>query len=285
MTHRSLALTLTALGLIAAPGTALATGHGPVFGLATPTLGRGAWSLDVSVMDRILAGTHMSMFRPLVSYGITEDVQVSLSLPMPLYVPQGLPPARTMAMMPSNPDVEVLLGWRFQRTAPAVGARRESTAYVGFDYPTDAVRGGVRTSPGLYGAAVTGYASRSFYVWAGALGRRYMSPVGETADHPGDLAMYSFVLGYRPPRFRKELPHADWRAFVEVVGEWTGKDRVAGKELSASGGHQVFVGPTLLGLYGSWGISGGPLFQVYGNLNGSQREDRVRLVVNFTYWF
>ena len=285
MSQRRFVLPFALLAAIALPRATLATGHGPVYGLATPTLGRGAWSLDVSVMNRNLGAKNMAMFRPLVTYGLTEDVQVSLSLPMPLYVPQGLPHARTMAMMPSNPDVELLLGWRFHRVGPAVGARFESTAYLGFDYPTDPVRGGARTSPGLYAGAVTGYASRSIYVWAGALGRRYMSPVGEATDHPGDLAMYSLVLGYRPTMFRKELPHPDWRAFIEVVGEWSAKDRVAGKELPNSGGHQIFVGPTLLGLYGPWGISGGPLFPVLSKLNGSQRKDRVRMVVNFTYWF
>jgi hypothetical protein len=30
----------------APPPTAWASGHGPVFGAATPTLGRGGWSVD-----------------------------------------------------------------------------------------------------------------------------------------------------------------------------------------------------------------------------------------------
>ena len=44
-------------------------------------------------------------------------------------------------------------------------------------------------------------------------------------------------------------------------------------------------GPTLLGLYGSWGLSGGPLFRVAGKPRGAQPKDRIRMVVNFTYWF
>lgn len=267
------------------PGRVLASGHGPVYGLATPTLGRGGWSLDVAAMDREVGDRSMAMVRPMLAYGITEDLQLSLSLPMPLSLPLGLPQARTMAMMPSNPDVEFLLGWRFHRTGPAVGTRFESTAYLGFLYPTDAARNGVGTAPGLYGAAVTGYASRKVYAWVGGLYRRYMTPTGETADHPGDLAMYSLVLGYRPPPFQKDYPHPDWRIFVEVVGEYTAKDRLAGEELPNTGGHQVFVGPTLLGLYGSWGISGGPLFRIHDELNGIQPKDKVRMVVNFTRWF
>jgi hypothetical protein len=267
------------------PPSAFATGHGPVFGLATPTLGKGGFSLDVSVMDRLVGGKSSAMFRPLLSYGITEDLQGSVSLPMPLYMPQGLPGARTMAMMPSNRDVELLVGWRFHRRGSDVGVRTESTAYLGFDYPVDFMRGNVRTSPGMTGALVTGYASRSLYAWGGVLYRRYMGPIGETTDRQGDVALYSLVLGYRPTAFRKELPHPDWRAFLEAVGEWQGQDRAQGKRVPNTGGHQVFLGPTLLGLYGSWGLSAGPLFRVAGKPDGTQPKDRVRMVVNVTYWF
>lgn len=276
------------LGLIVAAATsderALASGHGPVFGLATPTLGRGAFSLDFAVMGRA-GDTSAAMMRPMLGYGITEDLQVSVSLPMPLYTPQDAQPVRMMAMMPAEPDVELLMGYRFHRRTPGVGSRFESTAYVGFDYPTDDVRGGAYTAPGMYGALVTGYASRTIYAWVGALYRRYMSPAGEGADRTGDLAMYSLVLGYRPALFRRDYPHPDWRIFVEVVGEHRARDRIGSQPGVDSGGHQIFVGPTLLGLYGSWGISGGPLFRVYENLNGAQPKDRVRLVANFTYWF
>jgi hypothetical protein len=267
------------------PASAFANGHGPVFGLATPTLGQGAWSLDVAAMGRF-GGDNRALLRPMLAYGITEDLQFSLSVPMPLYARQGsTPPARMMAMMPATPDVEGLLGWRFARQGNAVGSRFESTAYLGFDYPTDGLRGGVATSPGFSAGAVTGYASRSVYLWAGALYRRYMSPIGPTVDHVGDTLFYSLVLGYRPPYFRKELPQPDWRVFVEAVGEHTFRNVRAGAELPDTGGERVFVGPTVLGLFGAWGISGGPLFPVYQGLNGTQPSEKVRLGIDFTYWF
>jgi len=225
------------------------------------------------------------MTRPMLSYGISEDLQVSVSLPMRLYVPEGIPPAHGMSRMPMSPDIELLVGWRFHRRAVAVGTRFESTGYAGFDYPTDAVRAGARTAPGLYGALVTGYASRSWYVWAGGLYRRYMTPVGPTADHPGDVAMYSMVFGYRPSPFRHDYPLPDWRVFAEVMGEFAARDVIAGVERPNTGGHQIFVGPTVLGLYGAWGISGGPVFPVYQRLNGTQPGDRLRLIVNTTFWF
>lgn len=277
---------LLLLAFAVIPSAAGATGHGPVYGIATPTLGKGAWSLDLGLMGRSVAGGRTSaMLRPLISYGITEDLQASLSLPVPLYTVEGSMPVRMMAMMPANPDVEILVGWRFHREGTDVGSRFESTAYVGANYPTDSVRAGVRTSPGIFAGAVTGYASRSVYAWAGGWYRRYMSPKGETVDRPGDITMYSLVLGYRPTFFRQELPHPDWRLFVEAVGEHIGEDRMGGRTMPNSGGDRIFVGPSVLGLYGPYGISIGPLFPVYSKLKGSQRKDRVRLVVNLTYWF
>lgn len=270
---------------VVAGGPAVAQGHGPPYSLSTPTLAKGGWSLDVALMGRVVGDKIVAMTRSMLSYGVTEDLQVSVSLPLRLYVPEGVPPAHGMSRMPMAPDVEVLVGWRFHRQGMAVGRRLESTAYVGLDYPTDAVRAGARTAPGWYGALVTGYASRSWYGWAGGLYRRYMTPVGPTADHPGDVAMYSLVIGYRPPPFQHDYPRPDWRVFVEAVGEYAARDVISGVERPNTGGHQLFVGPTVLGLYGTWGISAGPVFAVYRSLNGTQPRDKLRLIVNTTVWF
>jgi hypothetical protein len=279
---------LPVFATMAMAGSARATGHGPVYGLATPTLSEGSWSIDAGGMYRLMgdpseANSHAAMFRPMIGYGITEDLQLSLSVPLPVYTHPGLRPSRMMGMMPATPDAEALLSWRFQRNANAVGSRFESTAIFGLDYPTDPRRDGVQMAPGFVAGAVTGYASRSIYAWAGALYRRYMTARG--ADHPGDLLLYSAVIGYRPEMFRRELPQSDWRIFVEAVGETTARDRIAGGAVADSGGTQILVGPTVLGLFGAWGISGGPLFPVYSRLNGTQQLDRVRLAVNYTYWF
>jgi hypothetical protein len=262
-----------------------AQGHGPVYGLSTPTLGRGGWSLDVAAMGRRVGGEGAAMVRPMLSYGLTEDLQLSLSVPLPLETVQGAPQAHTASRMPTSRDAELLLGWRFHRNATGVGARFESTLYTGLDLPTVRRVGPYRTSPGLYAAAVTGYASRTFYVWAGGLYRRYVLTKEAGGDRLGDVGMYSLVLGYRPRAFRRELPHPDWRMFVEVVGEYTGPNRLSGAVQPGTGGHRLFVAPTLLGLYGNWGVSGGPAFPVYARVNGEQPDEGVRLVVNTTYWF
>jgi len=278
---------LVLIALASAPSAALATGHGPVFGLATPTLPEGGWSLDVSGMDRMFDGgaEHTAMLRHMLSYGITEDLQASLSLPIPFYREPGLPRARTMAMMPSSPDVEFLAGWRFQRADTDVGSRFETTGYLGLDYPVESSLNGVRTSPSGLGGLVTGYASRSVYAWVGGIYQRNFGPLGDSTDRLGDQAFVSLVLGYRPPSFREDYPAPDWRIFVETIAEYTFPDEVGGKLVANSGGWEVFVGPTLLGLYGNWGVSGGPLFPVFRALDGSQPREDLRLALNFTHWF
>ena len=167
----------------------------------------------------------------------------------------------------------------------SVGARWESTLWLGIEVPTDSERSSVSTAPGLFGAVVTGYASRVWYAWVGAGYRRYAGSSGPAGNRIGDVALASLVLGYRPPAFREDYPHPDWRVFVEIVGERIGSDILDGEARSGSGGKQVFVGPTVLGLYGSWGISGGPTFPVYQSWNGSQPTDRVRLAANVTFWW
>lgn len=284
--RRSIALALLAFALgLGCSRDAEAQGHGPAFGLSTPTLGKGAWSLDIGTMGRFVTDEYSLMLRPMLSYGLNENLQISASLPVPLHTGADLPQARAMTRMPMSADVELTLGWRFHRQDTGVGSRFESTGYLGLVYPTVAERAGVTSAPGLYGALATGYVSRTFYAWVGGAYRRYMTPSGASADHSGDIAMYSAVIGYRPPPFQRDYPHADWRLFVEIVGEHVGQDTIAGMLQPNTGGHQIFIGPTVLGLFGSWGISGGPVLPVYRNVNGVQPTESLRFVINTSFWF
>ncbi|MGH7539417.1 MAG: hypothetical protein ACRELC_00285, partial [Gemmatimonadota bacterium] len=241
---RDAALCLLAAGGSGWTAPAAAQGHGPIYGLSTPTLGRGAWSVDAALMSRFVEGGQAIMARPMVSYGVTEDVQLSASFPLRLERDEGLPAVRGLARMPMTPDVQLMLGWRFQRSGVAVGSRWESTAWLAFEHPTDEVRSGVEASPALYGAAVTGYASRSWYAWVGAGHRRHTGASGDDEGRPGDATLASLVVGYRPPAFRADPPHPDWRAFLELVGEWIGRDTSGSEPRPDSGGRQVFLGLT-----------------------------------------
>jgi hypothetical protein len=124
-------LTLTLLPLVLGQQeVALAVGHGPTFGLATPTLGEGAWQFDAGWMQRAGSIGDRSMLRSMVSYGITPDLQVSLTTPW-LLEQSPLVTARGAGMMPASPALEGLVGWRFHRQEPGVGQRFESTVYLG----------------------------------------------------------------------------------------------------------------------------------------------------------
>ena len=267
-----------------APCPGVPQGHGPLYGLSTPTLGRGGWSLDAAPMGRFVAGGTAVMIRPMVSYGLTEDLQLSVSFPLSLYRDEGLPPVRGLTRMPMMRDAQAMLGWRFHRNAVSVGTRWESTAWLGFEYPTDDVRAGIETAPGAYAAAVTGYASRSWYVWAGGAHRRAVGS-GLDETRPGDTSMASLVVGYRPAAFRADYPGPDWRGFLELVGEWMGRDRGATGTIEESGGRQIFLAATVLGLYGSWGVSGGPALPLHQASNGVAPRERLRLAINLTFWF
>jgi len=264
------------------PMAAAAQGHGPAYGLSTPTLGRGGWSIDVAMMGRFVGSARAVMLRPMLSYGVTADLQVSASVPLVIEAPSGLPQARGMSRMPTTRDVEALVGWRFHRTAPGVGSRFESTAYLGADVPLDRRRAGAETAPALVGGIVTGYASRSLYLWVGGL-RRQALRVGD--DRLGHVTLYSAVVGLRPGAFRRDYPEPDWRVFLEVLGESATRTVVDGAPQLNTGGHQLFVGPTVLGLFGSWGVSGGPAFGVVNSMNGTQPREAVRFIVNVTWWF
>ena len=68
--------------LCALPQATFAAGHGPVFGATTPTLGKGGWSLDTAWTLRASEpeGSEQ-MLKSMISFGITENLQLSASLP------------------------------------------------------------------------------------------------------------------------------------------------------------------------------------------------------------
>jgi hypothetical protein len=254
-----------------------------VFGLATPTLGRGGWQFDQAWLVRQgdQPGTEEQTLRTMISFGITEDLQVSGSLPINLVNPIYMPRGRFAASMSPAREFEGAVAWRFQRRAFG-SARLESTISGGFAAPLEARRGdGMHATPSLHIAAVSGYASRIHYLWVGGGYQRHLEHQG---DRMGHVAYYTLVYGYRPPALRLDYPKPDLRFFVEATGERTARGRHHGFEMPASGGTALFVGPSTLLLYKAVGISGGVQLPVYQTSNGAPAE-RFRANVNFTYFF
>ena len=277
--------TLLILCCVAAlPSSVFATGHGPVFGGATPTLGKGGWQLDQVWMGRLGDGNSddEQMLRTMISSGLTEDIQISGSLPIPLQTPIYMPRGRPMALMSSNQDVEGILAWRFQRRPVGANGRVESTVFGGVAVPLEEYRNdGMRATPSMHIAAATGYASRGHYFWVSG---GYQRSAEMSGDRVGDTTFFSVVYGIRPPALQFDYPKPDIRFFVEAVGERTERGIHHGVEMAFSGGSSFAIGPTVLLLYKAYGLEGGMLFPVYQQTNGLP-DERFRFALNFSYFF
>lgn len=263
-------------------GPAYGDGHGPAFGLATPTLARGQWSSDTAMMQVDTQMGDTVAYREMLGYGITEDLQALLAFPLKRSDEPMLAQTRGGSMMGAMDEIEASLLWRFHRNATAIGTRHESALLVGVSEPVDDTRGNLQVGNGIHVAAVTGYASRSVYWWAGAGTQYYLE---EQGDRLGTLYYLSGVFGYRPPLFQHDYPKPDWRVFVEGLAELTERHRMNGQTMENSGGDKILVGPSVLGLYGRWGIEAGVLWPVVQSLNGPQPEEHYRAKFVFTYWF
>jgi len=273
---------LMAFCISASATSVVASGHGPVFGAATPTLGRGGWSLDEAWMGRFCSADEPSsqMLRTMVGYGLTENVQVSVSVPVPLSS-GSLVPARMMTAMSATDELEGILGWRFQRRDVGVGGRQESTVYVGGSAPLARHINGVALGPSLYASAATGYASRSQYVWIGAGLQQYAT---HDRDRVGGSRFATAVYGYRPAFLRLEYPKPDLRFFAEATLEHRTSSLQNGTAASPAA-NTLFIGPTVLLLYKAYGLSGGVQFPAYSDLPSGTQHERMRVAVNATYFF
>ena len=261
------------------------SGHGPVFGMSTPTNVKGGWSLDLGFMGRVGEQNRDSMVRAMLGYGITEDLQLSISIPYS-FTSAPFAPSRITGMMPASMDLEAIGSYRFFRKGTRVGTRIESTANVGFVVPGPqrpaGMMGDLRKAPGIYASVTTGIASRSHYVWAG-LGNLHFSERG--GDRRSNVVTYSAVWGYRPKAWQKEYPHWDWRVFAELTGDDASKVRRGGVIMPGTSGRQVFLGPTALGIHKNYAIEAGIQWPVYRSVGPMLQQERYRFAINFSRFF
>src|SRR3954469_3196046 len=232
---------------------AVASGHGPVFGAATPTLGRGGWSVD----QALRAGgedERQQMLKTMLSFGITDNLQISGSFPLAMSDGR-LAPARMMSAMSSDRDFEGLMAYRFQRRPVGIGGRQESTFYVGGTGPLESSRNGVGAGPSIEAGGSTGYASRAHYVWVGGGVQHFFDPGG---DELGQSRLLTFVYGYRPEALRTEAGKPDLRFFVEATGEDRSSSRIGGIEAGGPA-RSIFIGPTSLLLHKAVALEAGVL--------------------------
>jgi hypothetical protein len=281
MMNPNLAVAMALATIVAGGTTADASGHGPVFGAATPTLGRGGWSIDQTwTLRQGDDDERQQMLKTMVSFGITENLQLSASFPIVMGDGQ-LGPARMMSAMSSDRELEGLMAYRFQRRPIGIGGRQESTVYLGGTAPRESRRSGLRIGPSIELGGATGYASRAHYVWVGGAFQRFTERGG---DHPGASKLLTAVYGYRPPALRTEAGKPDLRFFVEATAEDRGMTRVSGTE-TATAARTLFVGPTSLLLNKAIALEGGVLFPVYQRVPSGSIKEHVRVAVNVAYFF
>jgi hypothetical protein len=255
-----------------------AANHGPVFGLATPTNSQGEWSFDQGVFDRTTSLGSQASIRELVGYGFTPHLTLSFTLPAVVGT-TPLPPTR---IQPGD-DFDSTLAWRFQHRATKVGARIESTAFAGMVVPgPQSEFNGIKPTiiPGFMVGGVTGRASLSHYLWLGGTLTKFFEHNGSKRP---DVFDYSLVYGYRPAKWRRPPDKWDWRLFAELVGERSAGLRQANAIVPNTEAHQVFLGPSVLGIYHSYTMCAGAQFPVYQNVETQFPKERVRLAINFSY--
>jgi hypothetical protein len=258
-----------------------AADHGPVFGLATPTNPKGGWSVDLGVNGR--SGTASNLEAEL-TYGLTPNLKLAVSGPIVFHA-DPYPRSSVTTNTPISGDFSGLGWWRFQKKDFA-GKRVESTAVAGVLVPGPQQEAGVyrglNSGLGYLVGGVTGLASRSQYVWVGASYQRYAE---SNRDRRPDLLSYTAVYGYRPLSWRTDYPRWDWRLFGEFTGERTGTLQRQGLELPGSQAQQMFLGPSLLGVYRAIGIEAGIQFPIYRDIGPLYLKERYRFAINFAYFF
>ncbi|MCI0351017.1 MAG: hypothetical protein L0Z53_16445, partial [Acidobacteriales bacterium] len=219
------------------------------------------------------------------SYGFTEDLQLSVTVPA-VFSSAPLVPARLTGMMSATADIEAIGAWRLHRRGASIGKRFESTVYAGLIVPGPqrprGMLGQLARAPGYYTAVSTGMASRGHYFWAGVGNVHFIERRG---DQRPNLFTYSAVWGYRPSVLRKEYPDWDWRVMAEMTGEVSNKVQRLGAPMPGTASHQLFLGPTLLGIYKNYAIEGGVQFPVYRDVGVLFQRERFRYAINFSYFF
>jgi len=267
------------LAFLVIPVYSMAAGHGPVFGLATPTNSQGEYSFDFGLFGRSSSAGSQESLRALVGYGFTPHLTLSFTAPGVLGT-TPLPPTRIQP----GADFDSTLAWRFQHNATKIGTRIESTAFAGLVVPgaQSSFNGVVHTTnaPGNLIGAVTGIASRSHYVWLGSTFTKFYERGG---DRRPDVLDYSLVYGYRPPAWRKPPDKWDWRLFGELVGEHSNRFLQDNAIVPETQAHQVFLGPSTLGIYRNYTISFGAQFPIYQSVGALFPKEHVRFAVNFSY--
>ena len=75
--------------------------------------------------------------------------------------------------------------------------------------------------------------------------------------------------------------HSSWDAFVELAGEWEGRQRVDGDLEAASGGKWIYVAPGVrFNAASGWSAGAAIALPVWQDIRASHPENRYRLTLS-----
>jgi len=271
---------LALAGVLTLASPALAAGHGPVFGYATPVNSQGEFSFDTG-----LIGRHSSQGTALtessqIGYGITPHITITAVMPA-TFGNAALPETR----LAGGGEWSGAVAWRFQHSVTSVGRRIESTASLGLVVPGPQQDSGVLASlhraPGVAATVASGLASRSQYLWFGGGYTRFAEA---HTDRRPDTISWSTVYGYRPPGLRRDVNHWDYRGFAELTGEHTGAVRSQNSLVPHSETTSLWLGPSILAILKDVAIEGGIQAPLYRDASRSlYGRESIRFSINFSY--
>jgi hypothetical protein len=256
--------------------------HNPVFGLGPQTIWRGGFGVEVQgevtrrkgALDEEDRALHASLL-----YGITEDLNVTLALPLVQRRSQeGLVPGIGQVDRDATGvgDVVLRAKWRFfhrfsgptQYHAAIIGGVKVPLGDSSSDPPLSS-----GSSDFLAGATVSRDALRS-YLWTSALVRVNGEAFGRKL---GNQYRYDAAVGLRPwiPTFTG----VDLLLLVELNGVTADTNVLNGVEQPQTGGTVLAVSPGFWLTYINWALKAGLKLPVFRDLRGSQPELDYTLVL------
>lgn len=261
--------------------------HSPLFGLGPQTIYKGGWGVEIGgAWSRAGTGAHEQRGVYVnLHYGITEDLNVSLALPL-------LQNRQEMMLSPGVGQVvrdatgigDVVLQGKYRLWKDLFpGGNHQATVIAGVKLPTGRAAADPPLGSGsvdfLAGAAVSRETHR-YYAWASLLGRVNTEATGYRR---GNELRFDLAVGVRP--YVPQWTSPDLMLLVELVGVTAAPSVGAAGEDPNSGGRVLAVAPGFWLTYRNWALKGGVKLPFHQRLSGTQPQLDFEIIAAVEYHF
>ncbi len=271
---------LFVLGLFGAGLAGAAEAHGPLFSPAPETIFKGGTEITLGFHTEKAtgAGEEEREYEPFLEaeYGLTADWEVGIEIPY-FWKEQNSDDANGVG--------DIVLDTKYQfwsRDLP--GAQYKAAAFVKTKLPTGDDDSRPRIGSGstdVIGGLVTGYESRRWYWFASGVYRANTEGAGDLEK--GDKQFLNVVGGIRPVLTEYDEP--DTVLMLELNWERAGRDELNGRDLTDTGGWELFLAPVVWWTYGQIAVRGGVQIPIADGLNGDQARSDYRARIEWVYHF